>query len=236
MNIISDITKINKHILELEQIGAVKRTFRRLDPEKQHAILIAILDEATQKGPLSINIKQIAKRADVSIGSLYTYFHNRKGLLEFTIELCARWMNETMAEYSPYLVAMPLREGLKAYISGGVEWGQLQSGLTLFFLKAAFQGDQELGENFVRPIAETLLEMVKGMLSEAMRRGEVREDIDLEGTARIIHALTIALGDSQLMPSLNTYFQSSSEETPIVQVIDAMIDVVMEGIATRIEQ
>jgi AcrR family transcriptional regulator len=217
----------------MEQEGMVTRTFRRLDPEKQHAVLTAIIEEAVQKGPTSINIKQVAKRAGVSVGSLYTYFRNRKGLLAFTIELCSRWMNDSMKEYQPYLMAMPLREGLTGYIAGGVEWGQLQSGLTQFFLKAAFHGDPELGEKFVRPMGVTLLGIVRGMLQEAINRGEVRGDIDLEGTTRMVHALTIALGDSQMMPYLNNYLQLSDEEVPIERVIVAMLDTLMEGIAPR---
>ena len=233
MKLISDFSKIHTHILQLEQEGMVTRTFRRLDPERQHAVLIAILAEAFEKGPQSVNIKQIAKRAEVSVGSLYTYFHNRDGLIDFAIELCARWMNDTMAEFRPYLVQMPLRQGLMAYISGGVEWGQLQSGLTQFFLKAAFHGDEELGDKFVRPIAETLIEIVREMLDAAIKRGEVREDIDLEATTRVIHVLTIALGDSQMMPYLNNYFQVNTKDFPIERVMSAMIDLVLEGIAPR---
>lgn len=233
MDIISDITKINTHILQMEKDGIVTRTFRRLDPERQHTILIAILEEAISKGPQSINIKEVANRAGVSVGSLYTYFHNRDGLLDFTVELCARWMNDTMTEYRPYLTAMPLREGLMAYIAGGVEWGQLQSSLTQFFLTAAFHGDPELGDKFVHPIAETLLGIVREMLREAINRGEVREEIDLEATTRLIHALTISLGDTQMLPYLNNYFQASDESMAIDRMIGVMVDMVMEGIAPR---
>jgi AcrR family transcriptional regulator len=210
MDVLADFAKFNTLILQMEQEGMVTRTFRRLDPEKQHAVLTAIIEEAVQKGPTSINIKQVAKRAGVSVGSLYTYF-----------------------QYQPYLMAMPLREGLTGYIAGGVEWGQLQSGLTQFFLKAAFHGDPELGEKFVRPMGVTLLGIVRGMLQEAINRGEVRGDIDLEGTTRMVHALTIALGDSQMMPYLNNYLQLSDEEVPIERVIVAMLDTLMEGIAPR---
>lgn len=235
MELISDFSKIHAHILQLEQKGMVTRTFRRLDPERQQTILLAILEEATERGPQSINIKQVAQRAGVSVGSLYTYFTNREGLLDFTIELCARWMDDTMAEYRPILVQMPLRQGLVAYIGGGVEWGQLQSGLTQFFLKAAFHGDVDLGDTFVRPMAETMIDIVREMLEAAIQRGEVREDIDLEATTRLIHALTIALGDSQMMPYLNNYLQVSSDDVPIERVINAMVEMVLEGIAPKKE-
>jgi hypothetical protein len=100
-------------------------------------------------------------------------------------------------------------------------------------LTAAFHGDPELGEKFVRPIAETLLGIVREMLREAINRGEVREEIDLEAVTRLIHALTISLGDTQMLPYLNNYFQASDESMAIDRMIGVMVDMVMEGIAPR---
>ncbi|HEX2908015.1 MAG TPA: hypothetical protein VHO69_14190, partial [Phototrophicaceae bacterium] len=50
-----DWLKIHGYILELEKEGRVTRTFRRLDAERQQAILDAVLDEAIAKGPTAIN-------------------------------------------------------------------------------------------------------------------------------------------------------------------------------------
>ena len=59
-------TQIHISILELEQQGLVTRTFRRLDPERQQAILLAILDEAAEKGPSAANIKEVAERVGLA--------------------------------------------------------------------------------------------------------------------------------------------------------------------------
>ncbi len=45
-------------IVEMEQKGLVTRTFRRLDPDRQQAIITAILDEAGETGPQDLNIKR----------------------------------------------------------------------------------------------------------------------------------------------------------------------------------
>src|SRR5512137_1361834 len=106
----ADWTNFQSYFLQLEKEGKVTRTFRRLDPARQQAVINAILEEATQKGPASLNIKEIARRADVSVGSLYQYFPNRDGLLDFAIELAARYMTDMFEISRPYLMAMPLRE------------------------------------------------------------------------------------------------------------------------------
>jgi AcrR family transcriptional regulator len=221
------------HILELEGKGLVTRTFRRLDPDRQGAVLQAIVDEAAEKGPTALNIKQVAERAGIAVGSLYQYFGNRDNLLAFSIELCIRQLTDLFAMSHPYLVEMPLREALTAYLSYGIEWSQTQQGFIQFFGRAAYQGDPSLAEKVVTPVATAMREMVEDMLQAAVRRGEVNPDLDLEAISRVVNALLIAVGDSQMMPHLNQYFQITDENKSIERMVDVLIDLVMNGIAKK---
>jgi AcrR family transcriptional regulator len=222
--------KIQSHILQFEAEGLVSRTFRRLDPHRQRAVILAILSEAAEKGPTQVSIKAVADRAGAAVGSLYTYFPNRDGMLDFAVKLVTRFMLEEMASFRPFLVALPLREGLRMYLTGGVEWSQLFAGFVQLFARAAYQGDLELQGKLVQPVADLLRDIIKEMLTQAIERGEVRPDIDLEATSRILHALTIAVGDSQLLPYLNTYFQVYEGDSPAAEATEAMIEMVMRGI------
>lgn len=230
---LSDWTPIHTLILQLEQEGLVTRTFRRLDPERQQAILTAILDEAVEKGPPALNIKKVAERAGVSVGSLYTYFPSREGLLAFAVELCVRFVTAAFDEFRPYLAAMPLQDALTAYLSGGVEWSKAYAGLLKLFARAAYHGDPDLAERLVRPVADKLRDMVHDILSQAAERGEIRADVDLEATTRIVHALMIAVGDSQLLPYLNTYFQVSDEDVSPERAIEALMALILRGIGNE---
>jgi len=228
----SNWTEVHSRILQLEQEGLVTRTFRRLDPGRQEAILNAILDEAAEKGPTLLNVKQVAKRAGVSVGSLYNYFGSRDGLLAFAVELCARLASDTLDSFRPYLLALPLREALAMYLTGGVEWSRIQMGLIRFFARAAYQGDPTLGDRVVHPIATTLLGLVRDMLAQAAARGEIRADVDLEATARIVHVLMNVVGDSQLLPYLNDYYQVYGESISPERAEDAFLELIVRGIAT----
>jgi AcrR family transcriptional regulator len=230
---ISEWPNFQNHILELEGKGLVTRTFRRLDPDRQQTVIQAILDEAAEKGPTALNIKQIAERAGVAIGSLYQYFGNRDNLLAFAVELCVHQLTDLFAMSHPYLVEMPLRDALTAYLSYGIEWSQTQQGFIQFFGRAAYQGDPGLAEKVVAPVATAMREMVEEMLQAAVQRGEIRSDLDLEATSRVINVLLIAIGDSQMMPHLNQYFQITDESTSIERMVDVLIDLVMNGIAKK---
>ena len=225
-----DWTDLQPYIQQLEQEGKVTRTFRRLDLTRQQAVLNAILEEATEKGPSSLNIKEIARRAGVSIGSLYQYFPNRDGLLDFAIELCVRYMTSMFEMSRPYLMAMPLREALNAYLTVGLEWGKTETGLVRFFGRAAYQGDSALAERLVRPVAEAMRKITLAMLEEAARRGEIRPDVDLESASRIVNGLMIVVGDSQMLPYLNTYFQITDEQIPPKHILESLPSFIIKAL------
>ena len=226
-----DWSDIQIHILQLEQEGKVTRTFRRLDPERQKIVIDAILEEASEKGPTSINIKEVAHRAEVSIGSLYQYFGNREGLLDFAVALCVRYTINLFEQFGPVLSTLPIREALRYYILGGIEWGQTEASLVRFLGRAAYQGDPEMTESVVRPVADVMLALMREILTQASERGELRPDLDLDATARAVNALMVAVGDSQLLPYLNNYFRVSDENMPLERVVDALVEMLLHGLA-----
>jgi AcrR family transcriptional regulator len=230
----SEWPQLQTHILALEAQGLVTRTFRRLDPARQQAVIQAIVDEAAEKSPTALNIKQVAERAGVAVGSLYQYFGNRDNLLAFALDLCVRQMTDLFALSRPYLMEMPLREALTAYLTYGIEWSQTQQGFIQFFGRAAYHGDPEMADKVVRPVARAMREVVDEILVSAAQRGDLRAGIDVEAAARAVNALTISVADSQLLPYLNNYFQVTDESVSLERVIETLVDLVMNGIAAPV--
>ena len=226
-------TPLQHYILTLEEEGLITRTFRRLDPDRQQLILNAILDEAVEGGPANVNIKQVAARAGVAVGSLYQYFGSRDTMLSFAVTLCERVISGVIRESAPYLVDLPLREGLYYYVAGGVEWSQTAASMLRFFARAAYQGESDLLERLVEPVAAAMLDVVRMLLEAAITRGEVRPDIDVPATSRVLHALTIVAGDSQMLPYLNRYFQFSGAGVTQQNSLQALLDLVLEGLSPR---
>jgi len=229
-----DWPQIHTHIFQFEQKGLVTRRFRRLDPDRQREILTSILEEAVENGPADINIKRVAARANVAVGSLYAYFGNRYGLLDFTIELCARYMQDFITYDSNNLEQSTLRKALAEYVTGGIEWSEAQTGLVHYFVRIAFHGDSLLSERVVKPVAEAMRGTMQKILTRAVDRSEIRKDLDFEALERIVYALMIAVCDSQIMPCLNTYFQLTDDEMSRERIINALLDFVVCGVSNRI--
>ena len=228
---LNDWANFQPFIQQLEQEGKTTRTFRRLDAARQKAVIDAILDEATEKGPASLNIKEIARRAGISVGSLYQYFPNRDGLLDFAIGLCVRYVTNMFDMSRPYLLAMPLREALQAYLTVGIEWGKTDIGLVRFFGRAAYQGDPDLAERVVRPVAAAMRKITFEMLERAVQRGEISRDVDLEAGSRLVNGLMIVVGDSQLLPYLNIYFQITDEKISAEHILETLVPFILKALS-----
>lgn len=231
-----DANSLNSLILQAEQDGLVRRTFRRLDPERQSAVVDAILAEAAESGPDQVRIQAIAGKAGVAVGSLYQYFPDRERLLDFAILLCTRTWLDAFAAYFPMLAEMPLREGLRAYILGGMEMSDQEKGVVRFFGRAAYQGLSGKPGEAVGPIAAAMLDCLRTMLVHARDRGEIRADLDLEATTRAVNAYIIALADGQLFPYLNRYYCLTDEHMPFERVFESALDLLLRGLAPEADR
>jgi len=224
---------LSARILAAEQAGLVSRTFRRLDPERQLAVINAILAEAGEHGPANLNMTRVAARAGVAVGSLYQYFPKRQGMLGFAIQLSTASLLDLLESGREAMLALPLHEALYWYLNGGMAWGQTQRGMLQFFGRAAYQGDPQFAETVVQPVAERLQGFVVDLLQAAAARGEIDPAADLPAAARAVNALLIALGDSQLFPYLNHYFRVSAPEMPAERVFQAGFDLILRGLEKR---
>ncbi|NMB87833.1 MAG: TetR/AcrR family transcriptional regulator [Chloroflexi bacterium] len=218
-------------ILDMERQGIVTRRFRRLDPERQQAIVAAIYAEAEAHGVSGINVKAVARRAGIAVGSLYQYFNDRDGLLSFALHLTVQVATGTFRGYRRELAALPLRQALLAYLEGGLEWSRQEASFAAFFARAAYQGDPGLAPSLVRPVADEMRAMVTAILDSARERGELRPDLDHEAAGRLVHAMLIAVADPLLLPYLNDYFQVSGGAVTPERAITAAVDLLLNGIA-----
>ena len=73
-----------------------KATFDNISQEKRERIINAATNEFALKGFENANINNIAKKADVSVGSLYKYFENKQDLFLTIIHYSIASMEELL--------------------------------------------------------------------------------------------------------------------------------------------
>ena len=219
-----------KFLTDLQSRGIINTTFLHLADNRRQAVISAILDEAALKGPARMNIKEVARRAGVSIGSLYQYFNTRQGLFSFSTELITHQLLAAFKEYKPYLAGLPFSAALRAYFEGGVDLEPDFRGFFLYFARAAYQNDPFLLDNVVKPVARAMLEVTQAIIAAAQERGEVRRDIDFEATSRLINILIIAIYDSRFLPNLAIYYQVESQAVSPRQMLDSLLNFIQKAV------
>lgn len=219
-----------RQVLLLEAEGKVTRTFRRLDPDRQWSVVEAIVAEAAERGSQAMQVKSVAARAGIAVGSLYRYFPRREGMLDVAVEVTAGFLTASLGSYESAMAQLPLRDGLGCYLSAGVEWSAANLGLLSFFAQAAYAGSPGAADTLVRPVAQSMKRLIRALLDGALARGELRDGVDVESATRLVLALTTAVGDAELIPHLNDYYLLFDAEHSPEQIRDAAVDFVVTAI------
>jgi AcrR family transcriptional regulator len=213
-----------------ERRGLVTATFRRLDPARREAVVAAILAEAFARGPSRIRLKETAESAGVAVGSLYQYFGRRQGVIDFAVSFAAGLLADEIRGYVAYLVELPLAEGLRVWVGGGMEWTADHSVVMRFFARAAYEGDPALERSLVAPIAESMLDAITAIVTAAQQRGEVRPEVDARVAATALHACLSATADAAMLSHLGSYLLPARDQVAATDTIDLTIDLLCRGL------
>jgi hypothetical protein len=112
----------------------------------------------------------------------------------------------------------------------GLEWGKTETGLVRFFGRAAYQGDPALAERLVRPVGQAMRRITLAILEEAVQRGEIHPHVDLESASRLVNGLMIVVGDSQMLPYLNIYFQITDEKVSPEHILETLVCFILKAL------
>lgn len=217
-----------------------KPTFHNLPEAKRRRLIEAALDEFAAQPYASASLDRIAASAKVSKGSVYQYFEDKADLYQHLVlsELASR----RTAAITPAAAGGTFFERLEAMFLAGLSTFRADP-------RAASLGVR-IYENVSEPVTRAISEQARArgaaffhqQLTEAVERGEVRSDIDLDIAARmvatlagqgIIDALTFKLG-----LSLSEIARSKTpiDESAVHQTVRAAVDLMAAGLAATKEK
>jgi TetR/AcrR family transcriptional regulator len=161
------------------------KTFEKLPPEKQHAILNAAAGVFAQKGYYQANVADICKKAGISNGALYKYFKNKEALY---IKVFESHIERMTAHFRRYYKLM---ETTDRSFFNLIE--DLVNQLPLFvesehdYLKIY----HDLGSPSMDPLTSKLSRSIEesawrfwfDLLERGKKRGEIRREVDSDVAA-----------------------------------------------------
>jgi AcrR family transcriptional regulator len=202
-----------------------KQTFFNLPDSKQQRIIKAATEEFATHPYLKTSINRIIEKADISKGSFYQYFNNKKDLYKYIIEQASeekiKFLNNRMKDYQDYNFFKMLRKLFIVSIQFKNEY-PLYSEIGDRLLNG---GNDALKEEIYSESKPKSHDFFKSILKKAVKRGEIDSEVDIEFTAFMLTDFSISI--------VNYYFENHNPDNvdEIMDYVDKMLYIMKNGIA-----
>lgn len=201
-----------------------KETFFNLPEEKRALICQVAMDEFADYSFEQASINRIVTKSGIAKGSFYQYFADKKDLYLYLLSLAAQ-------EKIKYLT--PVMNSLEQ-----ADFFQLLHGIYLAAIKFAIENpkysqiSKKVLQNRNSPIYQEIIhdntptanEFFKNLLRNAITKGEVRADINLEMVAYLITSLHTIIAE-YYMERVSVDFDAS-----MLQTYETFIDFLRNGL------
>lgn len=162
---------------------------RRRKEARPQELLDAALELFVEKGFAATRIEEVALRAGVSKGTLYLYYPSKEELLKAVI---SHYLSARIAEGAAQAAQ---HAGSAADLLRGILvdwWGQLYASPASGVFKLVItevRNFPEIGEFYARQVIEPAHQLISGVVSQGIARGEFRTvDVD-----HAVHSLVLPL-------------------------------------------
>ncbi len=168
-----------------------KPTFDNISEEKRQRIIQAATGEFAQKGFENANMNTIAKKADVSVGSLYKYFENKQDLFLTIIQYSIKSMEEllTVLAVSEEDILVKVERIIREIQRSSKESATL---LKLYNAMTA-ENNPRFASQFAYEMEALTASIYRKAIEEGQKNGDIRGDIDAPFAAFLLDDIFMTL-------------------------------------------
>jgi AcrR family transcriptional regulator len=139
--------------LDLEATPAL----RPVQQERRRRIIDAAMELAAEGGYDAVQMREVAARAEVALGTLYRYFSSKERLLVAAMDEQVTNMRQRLAERPPD--GSTPAERVIADLRQGTRWLQRRPNVTAAMLKSLIAGDGDVAE-MMEPISHQMTSII----------------------------------------------------------------------------
>ena len=153
-----------------------KSTFDKISPDKREKIMTVAVQEFAACGFENANINTIAKKAGVSVGSLYKYFDTKADLfltcINFGIESLENLLGDVVSSDEDIMLKFEriLREAM--------DFSRRSGEMIRLYNEFTTESNAELGKRLVEKMEALTARAYRNAIIQGQVDGEVRADID----------------------------------------------------------
>ena len=153
-----------------------KPTFMNIPAEKREKILAVAVNEFAYNGFENANINTIAKKAEVSVGSLYKYFDTKTELFLTSVDYALKNLDiimETIVESDEDVMVK-----LEKLVRVAIEFSRTNKVLIKLYNEVTSESKAELVKEIAEQVESITSQAYKKAIIEGQVAGEIRTDID----------------------------------------------------------
>jgi AcrR family transcriptional regulator len=151
-------------------------TFDNIGEDKREALLAVALSEFADKGFSATSVNALARRAGVSIGSLYSYFPSKEDLFLTVAARGHDLLERAIGDIDP---EGPFAETFGLLLRRARDYARSNPELNLVYLDATTQGLRQLSERLSGSLESVSAALYRKMLEAAILRGEARAGLEV---------------------------------------------------------
>ncbi|CCU79913.1 Transcriptional regulator, TetR family [Halanaerobium saccharolyticum subsp. saccharolyticum DSM 6643] len=202
-----------------------KQTFFNLEAEKKSRIIDAALKEFAAYPYLKTSINRIIEKADISKGSFYQYFQNKKDLYKYIIDQATaekmKFLSLKLQDYQK----LEFFELLRKLFIAGIQFKKEYPLFSEIGNKLLNGNNERLKEEIYADSRPKSNEFFLQLLEEAVHKGEVDPEIDIKFTAHILTDFSISI--------VSYFFENHNPDNldEIMKYVDKLLYIMKNGIA-----
>lgn len=168
-----------------------KTTFEKISGEKKKTILNAAVIEFSSKGYNAANINIIAKKAGISIGSMYQYFNSKENLFLTAIDEGYKIIEHSLSEIN--IIEGTFFDKLEEIIKHIQKYSREFSLLNQLYLEATTQGMADMSKKLSLKMETVSSGFYKKTLASAVEDGVIDPGISIETASFCIDNILLLL-------------------------------------------
>lgn len=168
-----------------------KSTFENISEEKRKTILDVAVNEFATKGFESANINTIAKKAQVSVGSLYKYFDTKTDLFLTSVTYGISSLEEILDAINGTDEDVVLK--LEKLVRAAIDFSRRNAVMIKLYNEFTTERNAELGKKLANRMETITSNAYKTAIIHGQISGEIRTDIDPGMAAFLVDNLLMSL-------------------------------------------
>ncbi len=207
--------------MDSQEMQFHKEAFDKIPKEKRDRILSVATTEFANNGFENTSIHQIAKKADISVGSIYKYFENKEELFSMVVKESLTLLEELLIEHSSSNedILIKCEKVLKELFG----FSKKHPELIKLYCSITTGSNTEFSRKIAERVETISAKVYSEVISSAQLSGDVRSDINPQYFAFLLDNIFMML---QFSASCDYYKERFSVYTG--QNIDECEDALIE--------